>query len=118
MESRKKDNNLEDVSYNAERMTVKGHIVTDRESPAGEMSQIVQVYLVGNNPQDPRKQLVGIAYCNNDFFSITLEPFWLRSFNETNGQMELPKPGTQLHLLVGLSSNDKDFIEIATEYSE
>ena len=109
---------LEDVSYNAESMTVKGRIVTDRESPAGEMSQIVQVYLVGNNPQDPRKQLVGIAYCNNDFFSITLEPFWLRSFNETNGQMELPKPGTQLHLLVGLSSNDKDFIEIATEYSE
>ena len=109
---------LEDVTYNAESMTVEGRIVTDRKSPAEYMSNIVQVYLAGDDPQDPLKQLVGIASDYGEYFSIHLDPFWLRRYNETTGEMELPKPGTPLHLLVGLSSNDKNFIELTFEYSE
>ena len=109
---------LEDVTYNAESMTVEGRIVTDRKSPAEYMSNIVQVYLAGDDPQDPLKQLVGISSDYGEYFSIHLDPFWLRRYNETTGEMELPKPGTPLHLLVGLSSNDKNFIELTFEYSE
>ena len=109
---------LEDVTYNAESMTVKGRIVTDRKSPAGKMSKTVQVYLVGDDPQAPRKQLVGIYNGNGEYFNIHLDPFWLRRYNEKTIEMELPKPGTPLHLLVGLSSNDKNFIKITSEYSE
>ena len=109
---------LEDVTYNAESMTVEGRIVTDRKSPVGDMCKTVQVYLAGDNPKAPHKQLVGIYDGNGEYFSIHLDPFWLRQYNETTGQMELPKPGTPLHLLVGLSSNDKNFIELTSEYSE
>ena len=109
---------IEDVTYDAGSMTVKGRIVTDRESPAGNMCKTVQVYLVGNDPQDPRKQLVGIYDGNGEYFNIHLDPFWLRRYNEKTGEMEPPKPGTPLHLLVGLSSNDKNFIELTSEYSE
>ena len=109
---------LEDVTYNAESMTVEGRIVTDRKSPVGDMCKTVQVYLAGDDPQAPHKQLVDIYDGNGEYFSIHLDPFWLRQYNETTGQMELPKPGTPLHLLVGLSSNDKNFIELTSEYSE
>ena len=82
------------------------------------MSRIVQVYLVGDGPQVPRKQLVGIYNGNREYFNIHLDPFWLRRYNEKTGEMELPKHGTPLHLLVGLSSNDKNAIKIISEYSE
>ena len=109
---------LDNVTYDAKSMTVKGRIVTDRKSPAENMSRIVQVYLVGDGPQAPRKQLVGIYNGNGEYFSIHLDPFWLRRYNEKTGEMELPKPGTPLHLLVGLSSNDKNAIKIISEFSE
>ena len=109
---------IEDVTYDAENMTVKGRIVTDRKSPAGDMRKTVQVYLVGDAPQDPRKQLVGIYDGNGEYFIIHLDSFWLRRYNEKTGEMEPPQPGTPLHLLVGLSSNDKNFIELTSEYPE
>ena len=61
---------------------------------------------------------MGIDYGNGEYFNIHIDPFWLRSYNETTGEMELPKPGSPLHLLVGLNSNDKNFIELKTEHSE
>ena len=103
---------LENVTYNPEEKTINGRIVIDRESPSQYMSKTVQVYLVGDDPLSPRKQLVGIDYGDGDFFEIPLDPFWLRRYNETTGEMEYPQPGTPLHLLVGLNSNDKDFIEL------
>lgn len=103
---------LENVTYNPEEKTINGRIVIDRESPSQYMSKTVQVYLVGDDPLSPRKQLVGIDYGDGDFFEIPLDPFWLRRYNETTGEMEFPQPGTPLHLLVGLNSNDKDFIEL------
>lgn len=109
---------LEDVTYNPETHTIKGRIVTDRKSPAGTMSRIVQVYLMGDNPQDPRKTLVGIDYGDSDHVDIQLDPFWLRRFNEATGRIELPAPGTKLRLLVGLNSDDNHFIEIISEHSE
>ena len=109
---------LEDVTYDAESMTVEGRIVTDRKSPAGDMRKTVQVYHVGNAPQYPRNQLVGIYDGNGEYFIIHLDSFLLRRYNEKTGEMEPPQPGTPLHLLVGLSSNDKNFIELTSEYPE
>lgn len=103
---------LEDVEYDAEEHRIKGRVVTDRKSPAGHMSQIVQVYLTDDDPQGPRKTLVGIDEGSCGWIDIEIDPFWLRKYNEETGKMEYPKSGSPIRLIVGLSSNEKDCTEI------
>ena len=96
-------------------------------SDSGEGQQwwnraIVQVYLkVPDNPDAPRKQLVGIGYCyprvgESKQAKINLDPFWFRQYNEQTGQMEEPKDGTKFILQVGFSSDDRDLIDIPFIY--
>ena len=104
---------LEEVTYDVEEHRIKARVVTDRESPAGKMSQIVQVYYEeDDDPEGPRKTLVGIDEGSCGWIEIEIDPFWLRRYNETTGRMEYPKPGTPLRLWVGLSSNTQDCEEI------
>ena len=104
---------LEDLTYDVEEHRIKARVVTDRESPAGGMSQIVQVYYEeDDDPEGPRKTLVGIDEGSCGEVDIEIDPFWLRLYNETTGRMEYPKPGTPLRLWVGLSSDTKDCEEI------
>ena len=104
---------LEEVTYDVDEHRIKARVVTDRESPAGGMSQIVQVYYEeDDDPQGPRKTLVGIDEGSCGEIDIEIDPFWLRLYNETTGRMEYPKPGTPLRLWVGLSSDTKDCEEI------
>ena len=102
--------------YNMEGRTYR-YMTEDPLYPFGYGLNYGKYHLenVTYNPEkkmSPRKQLVGIDYGDGDFFEIPLDPFWLRRYNETTGEMEFPQPGTPLHLLVGLNSNDKDFIEL------
>ncbi len=103
---------LEGLEYDVEEHRIKGRVVTDRESPAGKMSQLVQVYYEDDDPQGPRMTLVGIDDGGCGWAEIPIDPFWLRKYNEATGEMEYPKPGTPIHLWVGLSSDKKDCTEI------
>ena len=100
------------AAYDAKKNSIVGTIVTDRESPARYKSRLVQLYLMGDDPKGPRKTLIGLAHDHEGRFSIDIDPFWLRQYNENTGEMEPPKPGTPLHLLVGLNSDDKEAIKI------
>ena len=100
------------AAYDAKKNSIVGTIVTDRESPARYKSRLVQLYLMGDDPKGPRKTLIGLAHDHEGRFSINIDPFWLRQYNENTGEMEPPKPGTPLHLLVGLNSDDKEAIKI------
>ena len=103
---------IETVEYNAEEQTLKATLQTDRESPAEYMSCCVQVYYEDDDPQGPRMTLVGIDDGGCGWAEIPIDPFWLRKYNEATGEMDYPKPGTPIHLWVGLSSDKKDCTEI------
>ena len=83
---------------------------------------VVQVYLVGNDPDGPNKQLVAVQPVTTvDFdhkvpFRIVLDPFWFRQFNPKTGLMEEPRDGTEFTLQVGFSSDDKDLTDIPFKY--
>ena len=104
---------LEEVAYNTEEQTITATVVTDHESPARYMSQIVQVYYEeDDDPQGPRMTLVGIDDGGCGWAEIKIDPFWLRRYNEKTGEMEYPKAGTPIRLWVGFSSDKKDCQEI------
>ena len=90
---------------------------------AGYHRTVVQVYLKNeNDPEAPVKQLIGIAslILTEDShlkpFTIKLDPFWFRQYNEQTGLLEEPADGTQFILQIGFSSDDRDLIDLPFTY--
>ena len=90
---------------------------------AGYHRTVVQVYLKDeNDPEAPVKQLIGIAslILTEDShlkpFTIKLDPFWFRQYNEQTGLLEEPADGTQFILQIGFSSDDRDLIDLPFTY--
>ena len=109
---------LEDVCF--EEGKVRG-TVRMVELPAKrpfECSTVVQVYLKGDEySQEPRKQLVGfqrVAVVEGGLqtFEIDIDPYWLRQFDEETQEMVPIPSGSEITLLVGFSSADKDLVEL------
>lgn len=76
---------------------------------------VVQVYMQHpGDPSAPAKQLIGTASLSPTEsqpllpFSIDLDPFWFRQYNETTREMEEPADGTRFTLQIGFSSDDRD----------
>ena len=83
----------------------------------------VQVYLKNeNDPEAPVKQLIGTAslLLTEEHhllpFTIKLDPFWFRQYNELTGLLEEPADGTQFILQIGFSSDDRDLIDLPFTY--
>ena len=109
---------LEDVRF--EEGKVRG-TVRMVELPAKrpfECSTVVQVYLKGEEySQEPLKQLVGflrvsVAEGGSQTFEIDIDPYWLRQFDEETQEMVPIPSGSEITLLVGFSSADKDLVEL------
>lgn len=82
---------------------------------AGYHRTVVQVYLKDENDSEaPIKQLIGIASLNLTEarhllpFTIQLDPFWFRQYDEQTGLLEEPADGTKFTLQIGFSSEDRD----------
>ena len=111
---------LEDVRWKDGQ--VCGTVRMVEPSRAGEFggrgSTVVQVYLKGaEDTQEPRKQLVGfqrvaVAEGKLQPFEIDIDPYWLRQFDEESQEMVPIPSGSEITLLVGFSSADKDLIEL------
>ena len=111
---------LEDVRWKDGQ--VCGTVRMVEPSRAGEFggrgSTVVQVYLKGaEDTQEPRKQLVGfqrvaVAEGKVQPFEIDIDPYWLRQFDEESQEMVPIPSGSEITLLVGFSSADKDLIEL------
>ena len=84
---------------------------------------VIQVYLQNpNDPEAPFKQLIGTAslYLTEERhlqpFTIQLDPFWFRQYNDLTGLLEEPADGTQFILQIGFSSDDRDLIDLPFIY--
>ena len=105
---------------------VCGTVRMVKPSRAGEFggrgSTVVEVYLKGEEgTQEPRKQLVGfqrvaVAEGGAQPFEIDIDPYWLRSFDEETQEMVPIPTGSEITLLVGFSSADKDLVELKIKY--
>lgn len=111
---------LEDVRWKDGQ--VCGTVRMVEPSRAGEFggrgSTVVEVYLKGaEGTQEPRKQLVGfqrvaVAEGGLQPFEIDIDPYWLRQFDEESQEMAPIPSGSEITLLVGFSSADKDLMEL------
>ena len=111
---------LEDVRWKDGQ--VCGTVRMVKPSRAGDFggrgSTVVQVYLKGaEDTQEPRKQLVGfqrvaVAEGKLQPFEIDIDPYWLRQFDEESQEMVPIPSGSEITLLVGFSSADKDLVEL------
>ena len=111
---------LEDVRWKDGQ--VCGTVRMVEPSRAGEFggrgSTVVEVYLKGaEDTQEPRKQLVGfqrvaVAEGGLQPFEIDIDPYWLRQFDEESQEMAPIPSGSEITLLVGFSSADKDLVEL------
>ena len=111
---------LEDVRW--KNGQVCGTVRMVEPSRAGEFggrgSTVVEVYLKGaEGTQEPRKQLVGfqrvaVAEGKLQPFEIDIDPYWLRQFDEESQEMVPIPSGSEITLLVGFSSADKDLMEL------
>ena len=111
---------LEDVRWKDGQ--VCGTVRMVEPSRAGEFggrgSTVVEVYLKGaEDTQEPRKQLVGfqrvsVAEGKLQPFEIDIDPYWLRQFDEESQEMAPIPSGSEITLLVGFSSADKDLVEL------
>lgn len=99
-----------DISFDRENMTLSATLSLDGVMPGcqfPEGKEVVQVYL--SSPTDskgPRRQLVAVenyvlgmdAEPNPYRFSIKIDPFWLRHYDEESDSMVLPAEGTPFKL--------------------
>ena len=117
------DFRLSDINFDNSKMRITGticNIGTKAKCKSGKA--IVQVYI--RYPKDknaPKKTLVGLAKVDvsvngESEFSININKFWLRKFNEHIGEMTEPENGEKLILQVGFSSDDKDLKDIPFKY--
>ena len=98
------------VSFDRESLTVNGLLTLDSvDGFLANSSEIIQIYLEGDGLTAPRRQLVATERVflelvtggrNRCRFSIPIDHFWLRRYNEATGQMELPPAGTPMRLSI------------------
>jgi len=71
---------------------------------------VVQVYLRNlDDPQAPQKNLIAFSRVAQDGpFLINLDPEQFRQYDENTHDLQNPKPGTRMQIMVGTSSADKD----------
>ena len=91
-------------------LTVSGTLVLDSvDNFRQSQREVIQVYLEGDGITAPRRQLVAVQNAtlelitpgrNRCRFSIPIDPFWLRRYNEQTDQMELPPAGTPMRLSI------------------
>lgn len=94
---------------------------THAPSATAVNSAVVQVYLHGQGEQGPTKSLVGFQKLSvkadgSARYRITIDPFWLRRYDERSEQMVLPKDGTALQFSIGLSSSDNTSQSVSITY--
>ena len=99
-----------DITFDRETMTLSATLKMDGIMPGcqyPEGKEVVQVYLSSpSTAGTPRRQLVaaesfvlGMDSEPNPYrFSIKIDPFWLRHYDETSDSMVPPAPGTQFTL--------------------
>ena len=104
---------LSDVSFDPKTLTVNGKVKNNSASSTVPLGKaVVQVYL--STPDlagSPRKSLAGIASVNVPLegdaeFTVGIDSFWLRVFDEELQEMVEPHAGTRFVLEVGFSSSD------------
>lgn len=93
-------------------------VESPRVKPHGSSHTVVEVYLRGaEGSGEPLKQLVGfqkVAVGENGTqqFEISIDPYWLRMFDEETQEIVPIPAGSEITLLVGFSSADKDLVEL------
>ena len=109
------DFSLSDVSFDSKTLTVSAKVKNLKNKEGVRRGKaIVQVY--ASTPDikgSPKKSLVGFGsiYRFEDEtgeVKITLEPFWLRVYDEERQEMVEPPAGTRFVLEVGFSSADPE----------
>jgi beta-glucosidase len=117
------DFRLSDINFDNSKMRITGTVsCIGAKAKCKSGKAIVQVYI--RYPKDknvPKKTLVGLAKVEvpvngESEFSININRFWLRKFNEKTGEMAEPENGEKLILQVGFSSDDKDLKDIPFKY--
>jgi len=111
---------LEDIRYDDGK--INGTVSVTKPSrimPKGR-SAVVQVYIKGVDIQEPFKQLIGfqrvaVDHSGKQTFSINIDPYWLRQFDEATQEVVPIPDGKEITLLVGFSSADHDLIELTTK---
>ena len=98
------------IRFDRPTLTVSGLLTLDSvDGLLHSQREVIQVYLEGDGITAPRRQLVAVqnatlelitAGRNRCRFSIPIDPFWLRRYNEATGQMELPPAGTPMRLSI------------------
>ena len=98
------------IRFDRPTLTVSGTLVLDSvDGFLHSQREVIQVYLEGDGITAPRRQLVAVqnatlelitAGRNRCRFSIPIDPFWLRRYNEATDQMELPPAGTPMRLSI------------------
>ncbi|MCR5192669.1 MAG: glycoside hydrolase family 3 C-terminal domain-containing protein [Bacteroidales bacterium] len=95
------------VTFDRTSLTISGTIVLDSvDNPMSGSSEIIQIYLTDpDSKQGPRRQLVatervylGPSTGDRCRFTIPIDPFWLRRYNEHSDTLELPPAGTPMTL--------------------
>ena len=93
------------VTFDRESLTVHGLLVLDSvDVSLRGSSETIQIYLTdANSKQGPRRQLVAtkrvyLGPGDRCRFAISVDPFWMRRYDESTGEMEPPAPGTPITL--------------------
>ncbi len=95
------------VTFDRESLTVHGLLVLDSvDVSLRGSSETIQIYLTdAKSKQGPRRQLVatkrvylGPVTGDRCRFAISVDPFWMRRYDESTGEMEPPTPGTPITL--------------------
>ena len=93
------------VTFDRESLTVHGLLVLDSvDVSLRGSSETIQIYLTdANSKQGPRCQLVAtkrvyLGPGDRCRFAISVDPFWMRRYDESTGEMEPPAPGTPITL--------------------
>ena len=113
------DFTLSDVSFDSKTFTVSGKVKNRKNKGGVRLGKaVVQVY--ASTPDikgSPKKSLVGIGFKylqeeQTSEFHITLDPFWLRVYDEKRQEMVEPPAGTRIVLEVGFSSADPEAVKM------
>lgn len=113
---------LADVSFDRKTLTITAKVKDEKSLIdnwiGGDWgvcnTTVVQVYLsTPDRPGSPKKSLVafqkiGLVEDQTEEFQISIDPFWLRVFDEERQEMVEPPAGTRFVLEVGFSSADPE----------
>ena len=113
------DFSLSDVSFDSSTLTVRAKVKNRKKKEAARRGRaIVQVYASTPDVKgSPKKSLVGFSSIyrqegETGEVKITLDPFWLRVYDEECQEMVEPPAGTRFVLEVGFSSADPNAVKI------